>query len=97
MAHDSKMIESTEQFADDARGQAELWSAEMAAADKEVEKWHQAGTKIVDRFLDKRTGNQARGNTSRLNLFTSNITTLLCTGGRHDSRAPAQQRHGARG
>jgi hypothetical protein len=76
MAHDSKMIESTEQFADDPRGQAELWSAEMAAADKEVEKWHQAGTKIVDRFLDKRTGNQARGNTSRLNLFTSNITTL---------------------
>jgi hypothetical protein len=70
----SSTIESADQFKDTPQGYAERWQAEMAAADKESEKWHKEGQRLVDRFLDKRKGQQT--NAVRLNLFNSNVTTM---------------------
>lgn len=55
------------------------WVKEFAAAKKAITKWHKEGEKTVSRFLDDRRGdlNDAAENTTRLNLFHSNIVTLM--------------------
>jgi hypothetical protein len=51
----------------------EYWVDEFAAAQKEVERWHQRGDKIIRRFLDERDA--STDNTTRWNLFTANVQT----------------------
>src|SRR6188768_2923951 len=55
------------------------WEREFAAAKKGITKWHKEGEKTVSRYLDDRRGdnNDFSENTSRLNLFHANITTLM--------------------
>lgn len=55
------------------------WNAEFAAAKKFVSKWHKEGDKTVKVFLDDKRGdlNDVVENTTRLNLFHANITTLM--------------------
>jgi hypothetical protein len=78
----SSTIHSKADFQPTPAGEAERWSAEMAAADKEVDKWEKNGQRIVDRFLDKRSrASSGRGgytSQTRLNLFTANVQTLRC-------------------
>lgn len=62
-----------EDFKPTPAGWASFWAVEMAAAKKEVEKWHTQGEKIIKRFRDEREG-RAKGET-RWNLFTANILT----------------------
>jgi len=53
------------------------WIAEIKAAERELEKWHKQGEKIVDRFLDKRTAGDEGKN--KYNLFTTNTLILIST------------------
>jgi hypothetical protein len=69
-------IESAEQFDKNPAGQATRWAAEMQAADKEVERWLKESQKVVDRFLDKRSRAATRKDSTRLNLFNANVTTI---------------------
>jgi hypothetical protein len=62
-------------YPDTPRGWSDRWQFEMKSAKKSLEKWHNRGEKIVNRFLDNRTGSSNEGDT-RLNLFTSNIQTI---------------------
>ena len=68
-----KTLSSMKDFEQTPAGWSDYWGTELVAADREVSKWHKAGTKIVDRFLDKRTG---RNRSTRLNIFSSSIQTL---------------------
>lgn len=71
------------QFDNTPKGQAERWAFEFAAARREVEKWHQQGERIVQRYLDDESGarndaNQRDGprdGTTRWNFFSANIET----------------------
>lgn len=67
-----------EKFPDTPSGWYRRWNEEFAAAKKAVAKWHKEGDKVVKRFLDDRRGNlDESSGTTRLNLFHSNIVTLL--------------------
>ncbi len=77
-------IESREDYKDTARGQYEYWCDELGAAERQVRHWHRQATRIVKRYLDNRSMNNPtvkdNNDTSRvhrLNLFHSNVTTLL--------------------
>lgn len=54
---------------------AQRWEKELAAAKKELTKFHVAGRKLVHRYLDERDAS-AEGSDSRFNLFWSNIEVL---------------------
>ena len=71
----SNTISSIDDFKKDAEGIADRWDAEMASADKEIEKWAKDARKLVDRFRDHRTTAGAKDGV-RLNLFSSNVTTM---------------------
>lgn len=58
----------------DPQAQVSRWAVEFAAAREDVEKWHQRGAKIVQRFKDERK--RADRNT-RWNLFSSNVQTQM--------------------
>lgn len=67
------VIQSKADFKSTPAGQQQRWQIEINAAKKEVKKWHDLGRRIVDRFLDKRKGNES--NETRLNLFSANLQT----------------------
>jgi hypothetical protein len=69
----SATIESKSDYEDDPRGNQELWQVEIDAAQKELQKWHKQGDRIIKRFLDER-GNRNL-NQSKLNLFSANVLT----------------------
>ena len=68
-------IESESDFADTPAGMAQRWSTEIEASRKELEKFHEDGDKIVERYLDKR--DEWRRAESRVNLFWSTMKVLL--------------------
>ena len=72
---DATRIESESDFADTPAGMAQRWSVEIEAARKELEKFHEDGDKIVERYLDKR--DEWRRAESRVNLFWSTMKVLL--------------------
>jgi len=66
-------IERASQYPDTPEGWAQRWEVELAAADEEVEKWHNQGKKVEKRYLDERDNDI--GSTSRLNLFHGDVET----------------------
>lgn len=56
-------------------GSAAYWQDEIAAAEKELDKFQTQGKKVIERFLDKSRGSDL-AETQSLNLFHSNIVTL---------------------
>lgn len=58
---------------DEQRDQAARWTVEFEAAEKEVEKWHLRGEKIIKRFKDDRDAAQRKK--TRWNIFSSNTQT----------------------
>lgn len=72
---DATRIESESDFADTPAGMAQRWLVEIEAARKELEKFHEDGDKIVERYLDKR--DEWRRAESRVNLFWSTMKVLL--------------------
>ena len=59
----------------------QYWETEMSAASKRLRKFRRQGNDIVNRFLDKRTGDTggyagSSNSPHKLNLFHSNILTL---------------------
>lgn len=60
------------------KGEASMWKAEIAACDKDMEKWHTQGQKVVDRYRDERKDSSfvAVGTTRRYNILWSNIRTI---------------------
>lgn len=65
---------------DGERGEADevgQWTLEMQGADRFFEKWHTAGDKTVRRFLGEQTQDMTPYPASSLNLFYSNITTMM--------------------
>lgn len=65
-------IETTDDYQPDAAGQAERWTAEMAAAERDAGDWLKDAQKLVDRYTDKRKQRES----TRLNLFASNVQTV---------------------
>jgi hypothetical protein len=56
---------------------AEKWEREIIAATKELKPWHTQSRKVVNKYLDKRGGDDAGvGSVSKTNLFWSNIQVL---------------------
>lgn len=55
------------------------WQREIEAGKKFLRDWHKEGEKVLKRFLDDRKGEDAAlaGMITRLNLFHSNITTMM--------------------
>jgi hypothetical protein len=77
-------IESRADYKKNPSGQYKYWSIELQSSMKRLKKWHKAGDRVVNRFLDKQgvdalggadTKDRARPAFS-LNLFHSNTTTL---------------------
>ncbi|HAM41747.1 MAG TPA: hypothetical protein DCP69_10555 [Candidatus Omnitrophica bacterium] len=69
-----EVIESRTQFDDSPQGQAKLWQVEISAAKERLREWHARGDRIVDRFLDKRSGADQVAE-KRLNLFAADTIT----------------------
>jgi hypothetical protein len=67
--------DSVKQFEKTPKGYQELWQKEMEASEKMLEKFHESGDKIYDKYLDKRGDSEGTGAT-RLNLFHSGIGTI---------------------
>lgn len=65
--------DSKGQFEKNPKGIQELWSLEMAAADKMLEKFHKAGDQVLDKYLDKRA---TLTSIKKLNLFHSGTDTI---------------------
>lgn len=63
-----------EAYDDSPAGLAQRWQVELAAARKEVERWHEVGEKIVSRYQDER-GSEDEESRARWNLFTANVQT----------------------
>lgn len=55
---------------------AKRWERELQAAKKELQKFHQTGRKLVQRYLDERDGAAFDNNDAKFNLFWSNIEVL---------------------
>jgi len=72
--------ETGKEFEDTPAGQWKRWSGEMLAAKKDFSRWQKESKKVVEKFLDTRTGEQDEWGetTTRLNLFHANTTTLMC-------------------
>lgn len=66
-------------FEDTPPDQWRRWNVELAAAKKDFRRFHQDSKKVVEKFLDARTQEQDEWGeqTTRLNLFHSNVTTLM--------------------
>lgn len=56
---------------------SEYWMNEIKAAEKNTQKWHEQGEKIVRRFLDRRDIQEE--NKNKINLFTTNTMILIST------------------
>lgn len=71
-------IESRDDYEDDEQGQYQYWMDELTGSLDARKNWHRQGAKIVNRYLDGRSAeNDGVLNLQRLNLFNSNITTLM--------------------
>jgi hypothetical protein len=70
---ESQLIEKADQFEDTPEGKQALWTVEMAAADKETDKWRKRGDKVIARYIDDRPNENTQ--TTRVNLFTANVQT----------------------
>lgn len=67
-----------DQFEDTPKGWAQRWAMEFEAAKKESKEFLKQGGRVIDRYLDKNsTAKGGRMRERRLNLFTSNIQTLM--------------------
>jgi hypothetical protein len=77
----SGVIESRSDFTSSPRGQFQFWDEELKASQKSRKSWHKQADAINKRFLDSRRKSPesaaAGGAPFRLNLFHSNITTLM--------------------
>lgn len=74
-------IKSSKEYEDTPAGWYKRWDAEMAAANKRIDRWHKQGYKIEARYQDRRgvQGEKGEGDTGydfRVNLFHSNVKTL---------------------
>jgi hypothetical protein len=67
--------DSRAQFDDTPKGYQERWEKEITAAKKMLEKVHEQGDKVLERYLDKRDSVDSRFAT-RLNLFHSGVNTV---------------------
>lgn len=56
---------------------AEVWIQEIKASQKYLDNFHVQGTKVNQRYLDKRSASEEDKN--RLNLFTTNTNILMAT------------------
>lgn len=77
------VIDSRKEFDDSPRGQHRYWYEEIRASKRAREKWHRAGDRIVQRYLDYRHDSasdqgieSAGGIPFRLNLFHANVSSL---------------------
>lgn len=74
MAYDKKDANSK------AAEQQRQWTDKMTDARKCIEKWHDQGDKIIDKYLDKRASRGFDRSARRLNLFysiTNNLQAML--------------------
>ena len=70
---ESELIEKADQFEDTPEGWAARWTVEMAAADKESEKWRERGDRVISRYIDERKNENSKH--TRVNLFSANVQT----------------------
>ncbi len=60
------------------RDSATFWASELESSEKFLRKFHKQGEKVINRYLDDRGDTTtAGGNAFRLNLFNSNIRTMM--------------------
>lgn len=75
------VLESRDDFKKNPRGQFDFWDEELKASKSARKKWHRQSDGIVKRFLDARGSEGVSKATLtqgfRLNLFHSNIVTLM--------------------
>jgi hypothetical protein len=55
---------------------ANKWDARITKAEKYTDTWHSHGTKVYDRYKDKREGGDGYGHIKKVNLFYANVNTL---------------------
>ena len=72
---DGVQPETTEQLDDKSRGLVEQWVTEICLYEKQAETWHERAKKILRRYKDDRSPRE--GQVSRMNIFWSNVQTLL--------------------
>lgn len=80
----SGAIQSRDDYEDDSKGKYAYWVDELMSSEKQRKRWHKQAAKIVRRFVDERRSvssdlNDSVGGDglSRLNLFHSNVQTLM--------------------
>lgn len=73
-------IESRKEYKATPKGQADLWTDELNASKKMLKPFKKTGDKVTQRFLGRSPNpNTDKANSSTLNLFHSNVTTVQAT------------------
>ena len=74
-ALDTEQPDTVEPVDDKSRGLVEQWVTEIRLYEKQAETWHERAKKILRRYKDDRSPRE--GQVSRMNIFWSNVQTLL--------------------
>lgn len=69
------VIEKASEFEDTPEGRQRLWTVEMQASEKFLEKWWKRADKVIARYTDDREGSATGADSTRINLFTANVQT----------------------
>lgn len=75
MTDNTSAVEKASDYGEGDAGTVSRWLAEIELAEKDHDEWLKRCKKIVDRYRDKR--NATDTDTRKLNIFWSNIQTLL--------------------
>jgi hypothetical protein len=70
-------VESYSDFGNDSKGRATYWKMEIKACEKEMEKWRERATRVVNRYRDTRIEQGVTINVKKYNMLWSIINTTM--------------------
>lgn len=71
------VIQSRDEFTDDARGWASRWKVEFASARSFLTKWHESAKICLDAFEDARNAKNNEDKERHVNLYWANVLTQM--------------------
>jgi hypothetical protein len=70
-------VESYADFGNDSKGRCTYWKMEVKACEKEMEKWRERATRVVNRYRDTRAEQGISINVKKYNMLWSIINTTM--------------------
>ena len=68
---DANTVDSLKKLESTPEGKRQRWDSEVRAAEKELDKWHGSGNRVVKRYLDDRDAVET--SQKWFNIFNTNV------------------------